>query len=332
MKVVITDYPDVLGRNLDYEKEILESGIEKCRTIIYPYRGDREEFKNVIADADAVLTAFVNMDQEILDCAEKLKCVCFNATGYDFIDYETACRRNIGIVPIGEYCTGEVADHTMALILTLLRGVKHYTKDVEERKTWQYYSGQKLRRLSGMQMGIFGLGKIGRAVAGRAQAFGIRVVAYDPYLPEETAKQAGIGLVDIDYILENCHIISNHMNQTTENHYFFNKERFERMKQKPVFINVGRGGAVDEKALAWALEQELLFGAGLDVLEEEKPDLDHNALIGRENVIITPHAAFYTEESLKDLQRISCENVVHYLRGEYEQVNRIVNKSRIQIG
>lgn len=326
MKIVITDYPDVLGRNLSYEEAILREGLPGCEISVYPYTGNRSELAVILSNADAVLTAFLPMDKELLDGMPNLKCVCFNATGYNFIDYEEACRRNIAIIPIGEYCTNEVADHTMALMLALARGLRHYIRDIEENKNWQYYSGQRLRRIQGQVFGIFGLGKIGRAVARRAQAFGMEVLAYDPYLPADIAKEYRVRLTTEDELLERSHVISNHMLLTEETYHFFNRERFSKMKQQPIFLNVGRGGAVDEEVLVQALDNRQLFGAGLDVLEAEKPNLAHCKLLKRDNVILTPHAAFYTQESLADLQRISCENTVFYLKGEYHKVNRIVNQ------
>ena len=329
MKIVITDYPDVLGRNLSYEEAILRNGLPDCEICVYPYTGDRSELALILSNADAVLTAFLPMDKGLLAGMPNLKCVCFNATGYNFIDYEEACKRNIAIIPIGEYCTNEVADHTMALMLSLARGIRHYIRDVEQNKNWQYYSGQSLRRIQGQVFGIFGLGKIGRAVAKRAQAFGMEVIAYDPYLPPEVAAKCQVQLVPEKEILERSQVLSNHMILTDETVHFFNWNRFLQMKQHPIFLNVGRGGAVDEDALVRALDEGILFGAGLDVLEAENPDLTQCRLTGRDNVILTPHAAFYTQESLADLQRISCENTVFYLKGEYDRVNRIVNRDRL---
>lgn len=329
MKIVITDYPDTMGRNLAYEEAILKRGLPGCETICYLYRGDKEELKRLVSDADAVLTAFLYFDKELLDSAPGMKCICFNATGYNAVDYEEACRRNIGIVPIGEYCTGEVADHTMALVLALARGLKHYGHDIDDLKRWQYYSGQKLRRISGMTMGILGLGKIGRAVAERAKSFGIHVIAYDPYLPAEIARKTGAELVSLPEIAERCHIITNHMILSEENRGLLDEKFFGSLKQCPIFVNTGRGEVVNHSALVKALDEGRVFGAGLDVLAQENPDLAQEELAGRENVIITPHAAFYTVETLKALQDISCENVVHYLRGEYDLVNRIVNRDRL---
>lgn len=325
MKVVISDFPDVMGRDLAYEKQVLEQGLKGCQVEIYCYK-DKEEFITIMEDADALLTAFLPIDKEVLSRARKLKCIGYNATGYDSTDFEEATKRNIAIIPIAEYCTQEVAEHTISLILALARGIKHYTYDIEQRNTWRYYSGQPLRRIEGQKMGIFGFGKIGRAVAKRALGFGMYIKVYDKSIDEEKARELGVQIATPDDIFSSCDIITNHMSQTPDNYHFFNKSAFKNMKKKPIFINVSRGSSVDEEALIEALDHGDLFGAGLDVLAEEKPDLASCKLKNRENVIITPHAAFYSETSIKDLQTLSCQNVVHYLKGEYEKVHRVVNK------
>lgn len=332
MKVVITDYPDVLGRDLPYETGILQNGLPGAEIRVYPYDGEkRAELYETISDADAILTAFLPLDKEALDRAPRLKCVAFNATGYDFIDYEEACRRNIAIIPIGEYCTWEVADHTLALILALSRGLKHYIGEIDVRRRWQYYSITGLRRLDGCTLGIFGFGKIGRAVAARAKGFGLNILACDPRLTSEEAQTLGVAPATAEEIWERADIVSNHMNQTERNRRLFCMETFRKMRKKPIFINCGRGGSVAQEDLVRALDEGLVSGAGLDVLEEEAPDLARCGLTNRENVIITPHAAFYSETSLRELQRISCENLVYYLNGDYDKVFKIVNLAEIDL-
>eukprot|EP00831_Metopus_contortus_P061549 TRINITY_DN5341_c0_g1_i2.p1 TRINITY_DN5341_c0_g1~~TRINITY_DN5341_c0_g1_i2.p1 ORF type:complete len:194 (-),score=28.38 TRINITY_DN5341_c0_g1_i2:194-775(-) len=158
----------------------------------------------------------------------------------------------------------------------------------------------------------------------------MKVVAVDPYIKEEEAKNLNVELVNAEYVLENADIISNHMNQNNTNDKFFTIKEFRKMKKKPIFINVGRGSSVNEGDLLKAIDENLIRGAGLDVLTEENPCLENNKLVGRKNVIITPHAAFYSETSMKELQRISCENIVYYLNGEKEKVNRIVNYYQIK--
>lgn len=329
MKVVISDYPSVMGRPLEYEKHILEEGLKDCEVVVHLYK-NQDEFIDVIKDADALLTAFLPINQKVLAHAKKLKCIGYNSTGYDSTDYEEATKRNIAIIPIAEYCTQEVAEHTMALILALTRNIKHYIKDIDERKVWKYYSGGLLRSLHDQTLGIVGFGKIGKAVAIRAAAFGMHIKVYDERVTKEMlvnlkVADGQIDRVSIEELYETSDVITNHMNLTNQNQHFFNKEAFKKMKRQPIFINVSRGGCVDEEALVWALDEGKILAAGIDVLEAENPDLEKCKLRQRENVIITPHAAFYSAASIKALQTISCENVVHYLNKEYDKVRRIVN-------
>ena len=325
MKIVICDYKDVLKRNLEYEKNILLSGLKDAEIIIYEYNGDQNEFIEVIKDADAILTAFLDINKSVIDSCKKLKCISINAVGYDCVDLDEATKHNIAVCPIGEYCTQEVAEHAMSLILSLSRGIKHYINDIDKKNIWEYHSTTEIQRIEGQTLGIFGFGKIGRAVAKRALAFGMNVVAVDPYVKCEDAEKLNVKLVDAEYVWENADIISNHMNQNSSNNNFFTINEFNKMKEKPIFINVGRGSSVNEDDLLIALEEGLIRGAGLDVLAEENPDLEKNKLVGRENVIITPHAAFYSQTSMRELQRISCENIVYYLNGEKEKVSKIVH-------
>lgn len=329
MKIVITDYPETLGRDVDFERKILTNGLKDCEVVVYPYDDDRDEFKSIIYDTDVIITAFVNIDRDYIKSAKKLKAVVFHSTGYNFVDYMAACERGIAIIPIEEYCTEEVADHAMSLLLALARNLKGYSRDIEKNNNWKYYGVTPIKRMSGQKLGIFGFGKIGKALAMRAKAFGIEVIVFSPHLTEEEAKRLEVIKADIPYIQEHCSIISNHMNQTDKNYHFFDRNFFEGLKCSPIFINTARGAAVDEMALCSALDAGLVRCAGLDVLEAEHPKLFGNPLLNRDNVIITPHAAFYSEESLQDLRRITCENTVYFMKGEYEKVHHIVNKQYI---
>lgn len=329
MKVIITDYEDTLNRDLDYEIDILKKHLPDTDVEIVVYE-KHDQWLEAVKDADGLLTAFVKIGAEEMDAMPNLKCIALNASGYDTVDVEAASKRNIGVCPIYSYCTDEVADHTMALILALERGLKHYTCDIDDNKCWNYTTLDNVRRINGQILGICGLGKIGKAVAKRAQVFGMRVIAYSAHCSEEIADSLGIKLVDKKTLFQKSHVISNHMAQSHSNYHFFDDEAFNLMEQHPFFINVGRGSAVDEKALEKALDNNILSGAGIDVLADENPNLEKCGLTERKNVIITPHAAFYSIESLKDLQTISCMNLVYYLNEEYDKVTYIVNNCRIQ--
>lgn len=320
MKVLISDF-DI--QNSLLERDYILQKRPDWEVSVYQYTGNEKDFARIITQADALLTAFIPIDKEILDAAGNLKCISLDATGFSNIDVDYAREKNITVMAIEEYCTQEVAEHTMSLILALCRGLKFYIRDVEQNKNWQYSSCYSLKRIEGQKLGIFGFGRIGRAVAKRAKAFGMEVYVCDEYI--ENTGDEEIIKTDKEFILKNCNIISNHMALTKKNYQFFNYETFMKMEQKPFFINAGRGGAVDEKALCEALDKGFLSGAGLDVLESEMPKLEGNKLLGRDNCIITPHAAFYSEESEYLLRKISCDNLIYFLENKQDMIHRIVN-------
>ena len=324
MKIVIADYPDVLGRELEKEFAFLREDIPDAEIVVHPYQ-DAVLFYQEMADADGLLTAFLPLDKAALDQMPRLRAISINATGYNFVDLEETRRRGIAVCAIGEYCTQEVADHTMALMLSLDRNLKVYFRTIDHERRWQYYAAPCPMGLTGRTLGLFGLGKIGKAVARRAQGFGMRVLAVDPRVTPEQAEAVGACLSDEATILREADVISNHMNLTEENERFFNYTRFCSMEKHPIFLNVSRGGSIAEEDLVRALDEGKIRAVGLDVLETEKPDLIHCALVGRENVIITPHAAFYSSRSVEALQRISCRNLTGCLTGHLNQVFRVVN-------
>lgn len=325
MKIVICDYREELNRNLQYEKKMLADNLKDVEIVVYEYKDDKEELKKVIKDADGIISTFIKIDKEILDSAEKLKCIALNSVGYNCVDVDYASKKNIAVCPADEYCTQEVAEHTMGFILALTRGFKHYTHDIDDLKIWRYQTMHGIKRLEGQTLAIFGFGRIGKAVAKRANAFGINVIAVNRHKDEEAAGKFNVKLVDAEYALENADIISNHMNQNDSNINFFNIDKFKKMKKHPIFINMGRGGSVNEEDLVQALDDNLIKGAGLDVLADENPDLSLCKLVNRDNVLLTPHAAFYSETSERQLQTISCESIINCLNGNYDTISNIIN-------
>ncbi len=319
MKIVIADYRETLNRDLDYEAAIVKKMLPEAQIVIYEYHNDKEEFKQVIKDADAVKTAFIMMDRDLIDSAGNLKCISFGSAGYNNVDLPYASEKKIAVLAVPEYCTEEVADHAVTLMLALNKNLKIYEKLVEEGK-WRYRIDRKVHSLQSQTLGIVGFGKIGQAVAKRALVFGMNVKSVSSHLSKTEAAACGVIKVELEELLETCDIISNHMKLTPQTKGYFNFYLFLKMKKKPLFINVGRGGTVVENDLIKALDRGLIRGAGLDVLEKENPELSVHPLVGRENVIITPHAAFYSEEAIKKLHTISTENMIYYLKGEYEKV------------
>ncbi|WP_159543278.1 NAD(P)-dependent oxidoreductase [Streptococcus halichoeri] len=324
MKVVIADYPDSMMPNHDYEREILTKGLgANTEIVVYPYHDDKEEFYEVIKDAQAILTAFTPIDAETLDHALQLQVVSINATGYDNVDLAAANARHIGVCPVGEYCTKDVAEFTIATMMALVKNLKSYQTAIDCHYHWSYDYAKPNQRLSDMTLGICGLGKIGKTVARKALGLGLKVLACDPFthLPADLA----VTMVSKEALFAQADIITNHMNLNETNYGYFDQKAFKQMLKQPYFINMGRGACVVEADVITALDQGRLKGAALDVLKDETPDLAQHPLVGRENVLITPHAAFYSTSSLRDLQRISTENIVHYLTGRKDRVFKLVS-------
>lgn len=217
----------------------------------------------------------------------------------------------------------------MAMLLALDRNLRVYARTVDKERRWQYYAAPTPMGLHGSTLGLFGFGKIGRSVAQRARAFGMRVLASDIHADPAQAKKLGVELADADTLLRESDVISNHMNLTPENTHYFSDARFRQMAKHPIFLNAAHGGSVDEAALIRTLDSGLIRAAGLDVLEAEKPNLADCGLLGRENVIVTPHAAFYSARSMEALQQMSCRNLTDCLTGNRGHAFKIVNNVAI---
>ena len=323
MKIIIAEYPESADRDLSIEKSVFP---EDAELVLAVYTKETEdEFIEKCRDADAILVGYVGINKRIIDGLQKCKVISIQATGWNYVDIEYAREKGIAVCAIGEYCTQEVADHTILLTLALLKGLKTYERSVEKDKAWIYNAKPGLKRIEGLNFGIAGFGKIGKAVAKRAKSFGMNILAYDPYIPDDVIRQLGAEPVSMDGLLEESDVITIHMNLTAENQGMFDLEKFKKMKRCPILLNVARGGAVNEQDLVYALDHNMVSGAGLDVLSSETPDMSTNPLVGRENVIITPHSAFYSTTTEYLLYKIPAENVLRCLDGKYKDANRVVN-------
>lgn len=320
MKIVISDYENVLQKDLSFTIRAIRGILPESKIEVFHFRENREKFLEVMRDADGLITAFLPVNSELFKGAPRLRCISVNAAGYSNVDVKEAKKRGITVCHVGEYCTEEVAEHTIALICALNRNLKSYGYRIEKKAVWEYAALPGGKTLSEQTMAIFGFGKIGKRVAKLASGLEIEVLAVSRFLTEEEAKKYGVKKVTASDAFETADIITNHMRLTKDNYHFFDTRAFGQMKKQPLFINVGRGGSVDEAALLQALDKGMIRGAGLDVLEEENPDVKVHPLINRENVILTPHSAFYSQESLKRLQTISGENIAYILNGEREKV------------
>jgi D-3-phosphoglycerate dehydrogenase len=300
--VLITDHawPDI-----ELERAILEqAGLH----IVDSPGADESTLSSLATDAVAIMTCFATVTPTVIESARDLRVVARYGVGVDNIAVETASARGIPVTYVPDYCVAEVAEHALALLLACARGVARYNQSVKHGG-WQLGVAAPLRRIEGQTLGLIGCGRIGARLAAKALGLGMRVLAYD-----RVAAPPGVTNVDLDALLEQSDFISLHVPLTTETRALVGESVLRRMKPNAYLVNTARGGLVDTVALARALREGWIAGAGLDVLPQEPPAAD-DPLRGLDNVILTPHVAFYSEESLVDLRRRTAQSVVDVLAG-----------------
>ena len=316
---------EAIGRDISIERECLPPGA--CIRA-FTWTGDAGALVSICNGADAVLTDYVPFTRDVLRQLPDLRIISVAATGWDSVDIEAAADMGIRVASVGEYCTDEVADHSMALLLALNRRLRDYDAQVQLRKSWRWNEVHGIRPLKEQVLGLIGCGRVGKAVARRAIGFGLRVLAYDPAFAADSGSQIAIEQVSLDEVLMRSDIISLHCPLKPDTAGILDANAFARMRRRPLLINVARGGLIVEKDLVEALDSGRISGAALDVLTDESPDLASHPLRGRKDVLLTPHVAFYSESAIANVRRISADNIRNFLDGRIDQVNRLVNPCR----
>jgi D-3-phosphoglycerate dehydrogenase / 2-oxoglutarate reductase len=263
--------------------------------------------------ADAVLVTYAKISGEVIRQMQRCRIISRFGIGVDNVDISAATDAGIVVTRVPDYCVEEVADHTLALLLALARKVA-FANSLVQATRWEMSATVPIHRLRGTTLGLLGYGRIPQLVSPRAKAFGMLVIACDPYLSSEVKNQVDVELVPFDELLRRSDFVSIHSPLMPETRHLFNAEAFRKMKPTAYLINTARGAIVDDRALAEALNRGALAGAALDVLPEEPPET--SPLLGRANVIITPHMSFYSDESLIELQKRAAQEVVRVIRGE----------------
>lgn len=327
MKIVLAEVPYTKDRDISVEKSCCPAGAQLSIAVYDEHSEDNSAFYNEIRDADIIVNGYVYFGKKEIDSMGHCKVISFQSTGYNEVDLEYAASKGVAVCSILDYCTQETAENAMALMLNLQRAIREYDHSVQVDRQWDYLIAKPLhlKRIAGQTMGIAGLGRIGQSVAKKALGFDMEVIAYDPYLPPEIAKALGVKLVDFDTLLAESDVISIHMNLTDKNFHMFNKEAFKKCKKKPIIVNEGRGALISDDDLVWALDEGLVRGAALDMLESENPDLSDCALLGRKNVLLTPHSGYFSDTSDYLVAKYSMDNALHYYNGEYDMVKAIRN-------
>ncbi|HEY3395943.1 MAG TPA: C-terminal binding protein [Lacipirellulaceae bacterium] len=303
-RVLLTDYawPD-----LDIERKILAE--YDAELVVAP---DRElpTLIKLAAGADAIMTNWSDVPRELIDAAANCRIIARLGIGLDNIDVRQATRRGIPVTNVPDYCLIEVAEHTMALLLALARkiGVFH---DNARAGRYDLSAGLPLRRIEGQTLGIVGLGQIGRRVAAKAQAFGMRILATNR---SRRDPLPGAVWANLNELLSQSDFVSLHVPLNDETRGMIGAAELALMKPSAFLINTARGGLVDHRALAAALADGNLAAAALDVQDREPPDLSQPPY-NDPRVIVTPHAAFYSSESVEELRRRVAHQVGARLTG-----------------
>ena len=284
-------------------------------------RTDPADVAERACGTDIVITNKTRLDADTILSLPDLKYIGVLATGYNVVDTEAAHRKGVYVTNIPAYSTMSVAQTVFALILAVTNRVEHYSLENRNGR-WSRnpdfcYWDTPLTELAGKTIGIVGLGNIGKAVAGIALAFGMKVAAFTS--KDSSALPEGIEKMDLDTLLAAADIVSLHCPLTPDTTGMINRERLEKMKPSAILINTGRGPLIDEQAVADALREGRLGAFGADVLSAEPPAAD-NPLLSAPNTYITPHIAWATKEARERLMRIAVRNVEAFIEGRPENL------------
>jgi D-3-phosphoglycerate dehydrogenase len=275
----------------------------------------REALLSRAGRADAVLAQVPNrVDRAFVDRLDRCRVIGAYGVGYDHVDVAAAAARGIAVVHVPDYGTEEVSDHALALVLGCARGLARLGAAVRGG-VWDYHRSGPLYRLRTRTLGIVGLGRIGRRVADKARPFGLRLLATDPYVPHSVFAEHGAEPRPLEALLAESDFVSLHVPLTPETRGLMNARTFALMKRGACLVNCARGAVVDVPALRAALDEGRVAAAGIDVLPEEPPPPDE-PLLRDPRVLVTPHSAWYSEESTADLKRLLAEDVARVLAGE----------------
>lgn len=272
-------------------------------------------------DPVALVTQWAPITARVIDRCPNLKVISRNGIGVDNIDLEHCRAKGIAVTNSPKYCTPEVADHALSLVLALARKLV-FTTDKVRAGEWGSDYLIPIRRLCECTLGVVGMGGIGRAVVQRARPFFKAVIGFDAYVQEVVVDGQPVEMVSLEELLQRADFVDLHVPGTAETKHLINAQTLALMKPSAYLVNTCRGVVVDTEALTEALFAGRLAGAGLDVFEQEPLPMDHK-LRTHPQVIITPHAAFYSEEAVEDVRRDTCINVVNFFSGD-PLVNRVV--------
>ena len=317
-KVLITDY---VWPSIEPERMVLEAaGIEP---VVAPDASEAT-LAELAVDVDAIMFCFAQVTGKVLEAATNCKLAARYGIGVDNVDITKATELGIVVTNVPDYCMDEVTDHALGMILALNRRLVPHNRSVVSGGWEDVVLNQPMHRTRGATLGIVGFGRIGRALAAKAAGFGMNILAYDPLVPPGTpeADLGGVSAVSLDEVLTRSDFVSLHLPLIPETQNIIGGPELAKMKPGSIVVNCARGGLIDEDALAASLASGHTAGAGLDVVEPTPPD-PASPLLEQENVIVTPHTAFFSQASTLELERRTAQEVVRVLKGE--QPENLIN-------
>ena len=276
--------------------------------------GEEETLLALTRDADAIMTCFAQVTENVVRSAERCVVIGRFGVGVDNIAVSTATELGIAVTYVPDYCVDEVSDHVLALLHAWNRKIVLFDRSVKERGWGSQPLTMRMMRLRGKTIGIIGFGRIGRAVAEKARAFGLNILASDPVVDGKIVKDAGGKLVDMQTLLAESDFVSLHTPLTDSTRNLIGPSELAAMKPEAFLINAARGPLIDEDALYAALSTRSIAGAGLDVMVDNIPAIDH-PLLSLDNIIVTPHTAFFSQESTIELEQRAAAEVVSVMQG-----------------
>jgi len=308
MKVIITDHG---FPHIDQERSLIEGAgadftAAQCKT--------EEDVMATCHDADILLVQWAPITEAVLAGLPNCRLIVRYGIGVDNIDIPAATSRGIPVCNVPDYCIDEVSDHSLALALALARQLPQTDRALHEG-TWKLTPPRPFPALRDVVFATAGFGRIARAVLQRAKAFGFQLAAFDPFAPTSDFEAAGIRRLDCDKLFSSAGILSLHIPLGPETRHFVSRERLATMPRTAIIVNTARGALIDTVALAEALQEGTIFGAGIDVFETEPLPADH-PLRQAPNTLLTSHTAWYSAGSAPELQRKAAQEIARALKGE----------------
>lgn len=311
MKPTVVIAHSAFGDNLAVERAVLRP---LDAHIIHTGNLTEPDALTAVKEADALMVTLERVTAPIINSMDRCRVISRAGTGLDTIDIPTATARGIWVAYVPDYSIDEVSTHAIALLLAQARGLTPLFQSTRNGQ-WDPMRSGPIHRLRTQTLGIIGFGRIGQATAAKGRGLGLRVIAFDPLIQQETMAQLGVEAVDLETLAREADYISIHTPLTDRTRHLINAQFLSQMKPTAYLINAARGPLIDETALLHAVRKGQIAGAALDVLAVEPPAAD-NPLLLEERILITPHSAWYSEEAKIEMRTRAAEEVVRVLQGQ----------------